>query len=410
MKVNIKHRYKEFLSYIEFPTLIYYYETNRLIGMNEYAIEILGFNVKNIKELTLNELRPRLSKELLNNGSKRIRQYTIYTKQGEKTLDFEINAYMVDDKHVCIVFFEYSYKNVFEGNQGFVLPRLYWKNKGLYYIGMNESFKEDIQYSEKACHIMEEKLQNKDIFREEEYMLNEEEYSVLKSKQPIYERIGMLTVQNNRDLFLKYSLMPIVNKNGTSIGILGLYHHIVGRETRRQEFSDLMGHIYKSCEKRKKMMTLLSQILHLSSLKEESSFILERIFELLRKDIPLKQLRILGCPEDVKIVHQIFQSEHISVNRYKNMTRRECMELYKRVKKQRKKENEEPVLSSEIIFPCSIIGYEAGLMIYEYKNPMILSKELQVMFQDISKIIEIMLVKERLYEYYNKEIWENNKE
>lgn len=407
MKVNVKYRYMEFLSHVEFPALIYYYETNRLVGMNQYAVEILGQNVKSIKELTLNQLRPKLSKELLNNGSKRIHRYTVYTRNGVKTLDFEINSIIVDDRHVCLVLFEYSYKNMFHGNEELLLPRLFWKDKALNYIGMNESFREDIQLPDTIL-IHEQKIRNEDIFQEDDKdIYSTQERKMLKSKQAIYGKIGMLMVKSNKDLFVKYNSMPIFNKYGTAIGVLGLYHHVVGKDVRRREFYATMENMYQTYEKRIDMMNVCSEIMRLSFLEEESHVTLDRIFNLLQSSFNLLDMRILGCPNEIKIVNQIYQSNQESISRYKHITRSECKLVYRRASKYTKKGKELTFIGTEKIYPLNIVGYEVGIIVFEYKEKLFWSNEMQGIYKDISKIIENILQKERLYEYYNKEVREN---
>lgn len=407
MKVNTKQRYVDFLSHIEFPALIYYYETNRLVGMNQYAVEILGTNVKTIKELTSNKLRPKLPRDLLNNGSKRIRNYTVNTRKGQKILDFEINSYCVDDKHVCIVLFEYSYKNMFHGNQEFMLPRLFWKDKSLYYVGMNESFREDVQLPGTIESIQEKLLKNENLFQTNEMdkeFINDEERMLIKTRQPIFDKVGTLMIGKSQDLFIKYSLIPVFNKNGTAVGILGLYHHIVGKDVKRREIYNAMEHMYISYEKQKSYMMLITEIMRISFLEENSHILLDRIANILENNFNLSSMRIMGCPDNIKIVSQIYQSNKELEGQYKHITRSECKLLYKRAIKLRKYNEKKSMISTDIIFPMNIMGNEAAIIVYEHKDKLYWSEELICRYKDISKIIENIIIKERLYEYYNKEV------
>ena len=42
MKGQIKKKYQEYVNHIDFPTILYVYENNKLIVMNRQAIDIVG--------------------------------------------------------------------------------------------------------------------------------------------------------------------------------------------------------------------------------------------------------------------------------------------------------------------------------------------------------------------------------
>ena len=49
MKGEIKNKYIEFVNHIDFPMILYVYESNKVIVMNGYAKEILGKKYEDIR-------------------------------------------------------------------------------------------------------------------------------------------------------------------------------------------------------------------------------------------------------------------------------------------------------------------------------------------------------------------------
>lgn len=276
MKLNIKQRYSEALNHIQFPAFIYYYETNRILSMNKQAIKILGDNIKNIKDVTLNHIRPKFGKELLDNGSIILYNQEVHTLGGYKLVDIEVNVITIDDKHMCVVFLEYSYKQNFNSNLNFEIPRLYWKNKEQIFVGMNESFRRDfnITMTQKECR--EQRLSNADLLeKQEELLADVEELRVLKGKESIYDTFQLIKAKT--DMFTVSNRMPLFNKNGTVVGLIGCYQLVVEKEVYKQQFYKALGETYYLYEEQIRRQNLLSELLRISQLDIDYRMVLDGI-------------------------------------------------------------------------------------------------------------------------------------
>ena len=63
MKGEIRNKYIEYVNHIDFPLVLYVYETNKVIAINGYAKEIIGDEYEDIREM-FNNKKFRLCKDL----------------------------------------------------------------------------------------------------------------------------------------------------------------------------------------------------------------------------------------------------------------------------------------------------------------------------------------------------------
>lgn len=275
MRINAKQRYKELLEHIEFPTLIYNYETNRILGMNSFALKILGNQKRNIKVLTVEMKRPKYAKDLLENGSHIFYKQEIYNGIKNVELDIEVNVITVDNQHLCIVFFQHSFKDNFGKNLWVEVPRAYWKNKEQEYLGVNKNLEKDFGIDINKFR----QIRNEDFLDSEvATMINIEEMRILKGKESIFDIIQNIKTVNNVSYFTKNHKIPILNRNGTVIGIFGVYQLILDRTAYKENYNKALKDSYEFYLKQQLKHNFLSDLLWLTLLDKDINIILDDMF------------------------------------------------------------------------------------------------------------------------------------
>lgn len=291
MKINVKKSYIEYLNHIQIPSFIYYYETNRILGMNQLSMNILGKDVRNIKDIF--NIRPKLSKKTLQNGSLILYNQEVNSKQGPCTIDIEINVITLDEKHMCIAFFEHSYKRNFEKHLEWEVPRIYWKNKEQLYLGMNESFKNDFSIT-----LTNEEIRNNDFanpnFLEEDLLhkFKEEEIRVIKGREPLYEQLEMVKLNNNENVLILDSKVPFFNKNGTVIGLIGTYHLVLENVEFKRRYKTALEENNRMYQNQVAMNEFYVKLLKISQLPMDYHLIIDELSDAIVKRFHIDYINI----------------------------------------------------------------------------------------------------------------------
>lgn len=250
MKAAIKKIYMDLVENIDFPAVIYIYETGRIIAMNEQAGKIVGSSCKNIN-LLWEEGKLKLNKDTLNNGSKIYLNQKMIDGKECKTIDIEVNCFELDQNHVVFGFIEHSYKGFFTKYLSIQVPRIFWKNTKRYFRGMNQFAKEDFEYNSDI-----EKITNVDLIGSETIdEIQAIEDTLIKSKECRFNAIEQIYKKGEGCYFCKMSRMPIINKGGNVEGILGVYTLILNREEYQELFNKSL-----------KQSTILSEVIARSNL------------------------------------------------------------------------------------------------------------------------------------------------
>jgi diguanylate cyclase (GGDEF)-like protein len=232
MKAYVKQQYQDFVEYVEFPTLVYIYETGRIIAANNDAIDIIGKNHKNMNTIWENQTRLKFRKEVLNNGNDIIFNQSILVDNKAIEVDIEINAFIVDKVHIMFCFFEESYKQRYIKYLSSQVPRLFWKDKRLSFLGGSYYFKQDVNVESHLCYLVTEDLYEKETSES----IKEDEKLILSQKECQYNVIQQFKGINGKGFFAKLHRMPIINKNGTGIGMIGVYSLILNRDAYKNLF------------------------------------------------------------------------------------------------------------------------------------------------------------------------------
>lgn len=230
MKVSEKKKYQEFVEYIEFPTMVYIYETGRLIASNYLAKVIIGESCKNVNLLWANHTKLKLPKEVIENGSRVYYNKKMMNGKEEHRVDIEVNSFIVDHTHIIFCFFEESYKQQFSRYLSIDVPRLFWKNQKLQFLGGN-----------KFCFEKIEQLNLYEQFgkadRSEADTRGEQlDSDVIKSGANQYGSLEQIYSQTGQEYFSRMNRMPLLNKEGGCVGILCCYTLILDREQLREVF------------------------------------------------------------------------------------------------------------------------------------------------------------------------------
>lgn len=245
MKASVKILYQELIDNIEFPIVVYVYETSRIIAANRYARDIIGADTKLMRSIWLEKHR-FIEKEVLDNGSNRYYNKRILVGEEEREIDIEINSIFLDSIHIFICMFDLSYKQCFVQQLNKLVPRCFWKDKNLNYLGINQGFIIDTCQDTKT----KEEISDELILKSESYqVVHEYETNVMITRQSQINMLQTIQDENGTSIFTKFNRIPIINKNGTVCGVIGIYTLILNREEYK--------HLY---DKTLRENTLLSEI------------------------------------------------------------------------------------------------------------------------------------------------------
>lgn len=228
MKGEIKKKYQDFVSHIDFPMLIYIYENNNIIAINDSAVKIIGDSYTDIRYLFEGK-KFKFSKDTLDNGCDLFLNTKIYLNSKVDYIDMDVCIMQVDNLHLVYVIFEESYKNLFLSDLRIQTPRLIYKYSDCDKYKSSTILKNDLENSNNK-HI---DFNNEEI----DSLFDKIESNNTDSKDNQYNMIKMLG--KNGD-FIKLQIMPILDKKDKCIGTLGVYNHIVSKEKQKQIYAGAM--------------------------------------------------------------------------------------------------------------------------------------------------------------------------
>ena len=250
MKAAIKKIYMDLVENIDFPAVVYIYETGRIVAMNEQAGKIIGSSCKNMN-LIWEDGKLKLEKDILDNGSRLYLNRKIIDGKEWKSIDIEVNCFELDQNHIVFAFIEHSYKGFFSQYLSIRVPRIFWQNTKRYFKGMNQYTREDFECDEDI-----EKITSIDVIGSETIAeIQQIEDLVIKNKEYRFNAIEQIYKKGEGCYFCKMSRMPLINNTGTVEGMLGVYTLILNREEYQELFNKSL-----------KQTTILSEILGRSNL------------------------------------------------------------------------------------------------------------------------------------------------
>ncbi|BBF45396.1 diguanylate cyclase/phosphodiesterase with PAS/PAC sensor(s) [Lachnospiraceae bacterium KM106-2] len=231
MRAANKRQFKQFVDSMEFPSLIYIYETGKIIAMNNLASDILGEGHKNLKQMVPDKRILKFSKELLSNHSRLVHEIVISINKVTLSLDVEVNCMeQEEDLHTVLLLFDHSYKQCFDKDKVQKEPRIIWKNKKLELLGLNSAAENDSYFDDQQ--ILEYNMES--LGQENIQTLQRYEKEILEKKDGVYNAYQMIQNRLNQNYFVRLSGIPMTNRYGTVIGVVLCYNLVLNREEYKQ--------------------------------------------------------------------------------------------------------------------------------------------------------------------------------
>lgn len=237
MKTIMKKYLQDFVDNIDFPTLIYFFESGKIIAYNSLAEEIIESKITNVKKL-LPESEINLQ-DILNQQGSRIYYNRVYHLQGETRteLDVEFNAFTLDNSYIIIAFFNYSYKQAFVSFMKSWLPRFTWKDTNNNFLLMNSNFINDIHSKQKISFpIATSKLMDKSTTDK----LEADDNIIMISKEPQFHLLQLLRIDGKEGFFCSINRIPLINNNGAVVGIIGTYSLIFSKSEQKEIYDSII--------------------------------------------------------------------------------------------------------------------------------------------------------------------------
>lgn len=209
---------REVIGVIDYPVIVYSYETDRIIAMSSRAVHLAGGEIQQMNQLWEERKKQRIPGEVLSNGS-----FLLYGKHilhGEERLeiDAEFSCIALEQEHMIFLIFEQSYKMPFAGSRRYSLPRLIWRDKRLRVQGTNTIVRDDCDVRRLEPDYQADDDMSKDM---EEAM--EVSRKVIKEGVGRYETLHRATINRTEQSFAKFYRIPLINKYRTCTGVLTLF-------------------------------------------------------------------------------------------------------------------------------------------------------------------------------------------
>lgn len=242
MKGEIKKKYQEYVNHIDFPIILYVYESNKIIAMNRYAIEIVGENCEDVRDI-FDGKKHKLSKELLQGSSTVILNKSVILKTKESGMDKEIiidadlSVIMVDNVHYVLMLFEESSKNMFTTNMSINVPRVSWKYVESDNIYINDLLRDELEVEENKIdniYLLDKMLDKNNINK-----MIELEKRIIETGHCQFNSIQMISCDPRKSQFIKVNRMPIVNSSGENTGIISIHNIILNKSDQRKLYDDI---------------------------------------------------------------------------------------------------------------------------------------------------------------------------
>lgn len=231
MKVNERLNFQKFVDQIEFPTVVFVYESRRIIAINSKGKALLSPENTVLKFIPDEHIRQHVTRQILDREIDILFDMPVMVNNQEIRIDLEIISFEVDKKHVVISTFDYSDNQSFGDAYANMTPRFFWKDKKLNLKGANYFCRKD--FSGSNILFEDVTMAYDDEVAE---ILRDGDLQILTTKEPLWDVVQFIRYNNNSSKFVKINRIPIMNKNGTVIGIFGCYHHLHNRDEVKRLF------------------------------------------------------------------------------------------------------------------------------------------------------------------------------
>lgn len=240
LRVNLKRQFVEMIEYIEFPVIIYIYETGKVAALNKFAQTALnGGLCQNVNLLWADQRKLKLSDDVLEGKSRYFFGKEILIGDNIKNIDMELNIITCGGEHIVIMFFDQSYKQPFRADMDKLHPRLVWKDIDGTYTVVSGKAKSDIEeYLALKSHLEKVSPQVRELF--EEY--NRIEIEVKARQEPLFCHMEQINFEQDKPYYVRMNRIPIYDKKIGYQGMLLMYMPVLSKDDYEKLFN------YSLCE------------------------------------------------------------------------------------------------------------------------------------------------------------------
>jgi PAS domain S-box-containing protein len=261
---SLETRYRRLFESAKDGILILDAETGKIIDVNPYLIELLGYSYEKLVEKTIWEIG--FFKDIAANEDKffelQQKEYVRYedlpleTFDGRKiNVEFVSNVYLVNNhkviqcnirditKRIRIEEALHSSNQITEDIINSMPVRVFWKDKNLVYLGCNKLFALDSGFNDPTEIIGKDDFQmgwynQAELYREDDRVVMETGRSKLLIEEP-------QTTSEGNEITLLTSKIPLHNSAGEIVGVLGTYIDITERKQAEEEIT-MLAHALRS--------------------------------------------------------------------------------------------------------------------------------------------------------------------
>ncbi|SET56577.1 PAS fold-containing protein [[Clostridium] polysaccharolyticum] len=237
MKLGIQKIFQELASYVDFPTIVFINETGKIIGKNRSASEIIGEKCKYLKEVMSTEVEARFRHAIIEQEKQVFYNVKVLEKEQSIEIDMQVNVILYEKQHVTICFFEQSYKMMYDKYMSLLVPRLFYKTSQCDFIMANRHFMADNNL-ETANGVRNEDFLEEEVCK----FVSLSEENVIRSKQAEFNVVHTIKLKwkQEKDYFIRLNLVPVLDRNGEAVGLLGNYNIILSRDEYKGLFDTVL--------------------------------------------------------------------------------------------------------------------------------------------------------------------------
>lgn len=237
MKLGIQKKFQELASYVDFPTMVFINETGKIIGKNRSASDVIGEKCKYLKEIMSTEVEARFRRAIIEQEKQVFYNVKVLEGAQNTEIDIQVNVIPYEKQHVTICFFEQSYKMMYDKYMSLLVPRIFYKTSQLDFVMANHHFMADNNLEEVYG------ARNEDFLDEEVCeFISLAEKNAVRSKQAEFNVLHTIKLKwkSGKDYFIRLNLIPVLDRNGETVGLLGNYSIILSRDEYKGLFDTIL--------------------------------------------------------------------------------------------------------------------------------------------------------------------------
>ncbi|MBQ5559696.1 MAG: GGDEF and EAL domain-containing protein [Lachnospiraceae bacterium] len=218
MRTKVKEYLTEMVEYIGFPTVIYVYETGKIIACNHMANDIFGGgSCQNINLLWTDGKKLKLPTEVLDGESRMYYGKEIIVEEEVRYIDMEVTVIHVQNVRLVISFIEQSYKQAFRMDQSLLLPQLLWYNAEKKVETVNLILKRQFEHWNVVVEHVEQADEKE---RDKALAIIKKQEELFEKQEPEYGVVEQVELDDKQIGYLNASKVPFFGKQDELLGFL----------------------------------------------------------------------------------------------------------------------------------------------------------------------------------------------